>query len=421
MLTPEVEKKYGKDIQTLEELAAKQQNRLNFSTISFTLKTNSNTDIREIVDYFAQEGIEVLNNDVDLEEGDYSVTVKPFDPSKIDIKMDKITIDSIIKRIKNDELEFDSSFQRKAGLWNVSQKSRLIESILLKIPLPAFYFDASNDDRWQIIDGLQRISTIREFVLQNGFKLQDLEFLTDFNNCTFDTLPRSLQRRIEETNLNAYLVNPSTPKNVKFNIFKRINTGGLILEAQEIRNALYQGQAANFLETLSQKEEFQEAVEYKIKSDRMLDREFCLRYISFTQLPLEQYEGSIEDFLNQGMEYLSDISKDRLLEIEEEFVTAMKNCRDILGIYAFRKVNEEKRRGPINKALFEAWSVVFSKLPPESIEILKEKRGELLEKYIQLCMDSSFLNSVRSGDKNSVSNRISKVEDIVNQILAEGE
>ena len=93
--------------------------------------------------------------------------------------MGTTTIDSIIKRIKNDELEFDSSFQRKAGLWNQIQKSRLLESIFLKIPLPAFYFDASNDDKWQIIDGLQRITTIKEYVVEQEFPLTGMEFLKD--------------------------------------------------------------------------------------------------------------------------------------------------------------------------------------------------------------------------------------------------
>lgn len=241
---------------------------------------------------FLNKNIEIINEDVEPDSNedaaDIDKKVSPFDPSKIDIKMDKITVDSIIKRINNDELEFDSSFQRKSGLWSKKQKSQLIESILLKIPLPAFYFDASDDDRWQIIDGLQRIGTIKEYVVEKKFALTGLEFLKDLDKLKFDELPRSLQRRIEETNLNAYLVNPSTPKNVKFNIFKRINTGGLVLEGQEIRNALYQGQATEFLLRMSKDDNFVKATDYSIKTDRMLDREFCLRYVAFTPIGLRK-------------------------------------------------------------------------------------------------------------------------------------
>ena len=310
-----IKEKTKKELEALKDIAIKQDYKINLSMILITLD-NRKEELEEVLYFFAQNGIDIINEDV---EPDYSVStdendskVIPFDPSKIDIKMDKITVDSIIKRIENEELEFDSSFQRKSGLWNKKQKSQLIESIFLKIPLPAFYFDASDDDKWQIIDGLQRIGTIKEYVVDKTFALTGMEFLKDLNGAKFDELPRALQRRIEETNLNAYLVNPSTPKNVKFNIFKRINTGGLILYPQEIRNALYQGQASEFLLKLSENEEFKEATDNSILSERMLDREFCLRFVVFTQLSIDDDYTVLDEFLNKGMDYLNAASFETL-------------------------------------------------------------------------------------------------------------
>lgn len=407
-----------KELEALKELAIKQDNKINLSMILITLD-NFKDELSEVMDYFEQNGIEIINEDVepDGDTNDDDSKVIPFDPSKIDIKMDKITIASIIRRIENDELEFDSSFQRKAGLWNKKQKSQLIESIFLKIPLPAFYFDASDDDRWQIIDGLQRIGTIKEYVVDQSFALTGMEFLKDLNGCKFDQLPRALQRRIEETNLNAYLVNPSTPKNVKFNIFKRINTGGLILEPQEIRNALYQGQASMFLLKMSQSTEFRKATDYSIKPDRMLDREFCLRFVCFTQLDVEKEYTVLDEFLNKGMEYLSVADENTLSQVYFEFEYVMKVSNELFGKFAFRRLNTEERRGPVNKSLFEAWSLIILGLGDNDINILKDQKEILRKKFTTLCDDYDFQNTIRASDKTSVKSRISRIQNMVNELL----
>jgi len=407
-----------KELEALKELAINQDNKINLSMILITLD-NIKDELSEVMDYFEKNGIEIINEDVepDGDTNNDDTKVIPFDPSRIDIKMDKITIASIIRRIENDELEFDSSFQRKAGLWNKKQKSQLIESIFLKIPLPAFYFDASDDDRWQIIDGLQRIGTIKEYVVDQSFALTGMEFLKDLNGCKFDQLPRALQRRIEETNLNAYLVNPSTPKNVKFNIFKRINTGGLILEPQEIRNAIYQGQASKFLLKMSQSEEFRKATDYSIKPDRMLDREFCLRFVCFTQLDVEKEYTVLDEFLNKGMEYLSVADECTLSQIYYEFEYVMKVSNELFGKFAFRRLNTEERRGPVNKSLFEAWSLIIVELNDNDISILNNQKDVLRKEFTALCDDYDFQNTIRASDKTSVKSRINKIQSMVNRLL----
>ena len=407
-----------KELDALKELAEKQDNKINLSMILITLD-NFKEELSEVLEYFDQNGIEIINEDVepDADASDDDSKVIPFDPSKIDIKMDKITVSSIISRIKNDELEFDSSFQRKSGLWNKKQKSQLIESIFLKIPLPAFYFDASDDDKWQIIDGLQRIGTIKEYVVDQSFALTGMEFLKDLNGCKFEQLPRALQRRIEETNLNAYLVNPSTPKNVKFNIFKRINTGGLVLTTQEIRNALYQGQASEFLLKMSQSKEFKNATDYSLKTERMLDREFCLRFISFTQIDIEKEYTVLDEFLNKGMDYLATVDSITLEKIYFDFEHVMKVSNQLFGKFAFRRLNTEERRGPVNKSLFEAWSLILIRLSEVEINNLITKKSELRKVFTRLCDDYDFQNTIRSSDKTSVKSRISKIQKMVDILL----
>lgn len=371
----------------------------------------------------------------DLENADLSLgidpdedesIIQPFDPELIRVDTRPLTIDLLLQRIKYEELDLTPDFQRRDGIWNNRTKSRLIESILIRIPLPAFYMDATDEDRWVVIDGLQRLTTLKMFVNDRSLKLSELEFLTHLENKTFDELPRNLQRRIIETQVTVYLIEKGTPSAVKFNIFKRINTGGLPLSLQEIRHALNIGKSTELLKKLAGSREFKEATAYRNFNQRMIDREFILRFLAFVIHPYTEYKATeFDSFLSEVMAEINMMSDQEINDLELKFIKAMTTAHKIFGNDAFRKRSRpDAPRSPINKALFESWSVNFSKLSSEQIETLIERKDKLKEGFIRLMNDREVEPrfetsiSVGTGDTRKVKRRFNAIEKLIQEVLA---
>jgi len=152
----------------------------------------------------------------------------PYNPSDVDIRQQQFSVAHLLDMITNSEIDpfwFEPGYERSGNEWSIEQKSRLIESLIMRIPLPSFYFDGS-EHPWKIIDGLQRLSTFYSFLKGMSFELQNLEYLKNFEGKVFFELPYSFRRVIENTIIEAYVINPGTPKKVRYNIFTRINNRG---------------------------------------------------------------------------------------------------------------------------------------------------------------------------------------------------
>jgi hypothetical protein len=290
---------------------------------------------------------------------------------------------------------------------------------MLKIPLPTFYFDASKEDQWIVIDGLQRLTAFKNFMVDKSLKLTGLEYLKEFENYGFDELPRQYYRRIRETQITIYTVEKGTPDDIVFNIFKRINTGGLVLSAQEIRHALYQGPATELISELVQEESFKKATTNRINNQRMNDREYVTRFIAFTELDYHKdYKGNIDSFLTKALKQVNNYRDEEQYDrIRKNFNRIMEYCYLIFGKYAFRKVNKEFRRGPINKAIFELWSICFNELSEKELDILVEKKDIVLNRFIELLSENDFITSIKGGDKYSLENRVKQTKDMLEEIL----
>lgn len=374
------------------------------------------------------EDKEVLNqeeNQIEKEDEGVVAITTPFNPNMIRIRRDPFTISELVDKMEHGEIRFDTPFQRRPDLWDEVKQSRLIESLLLKLPLPAFYFDETDTDEdaevWNVIDGLQRCSVFKNFIVDKTMRLQDLEFLSEqYGGMTFDELPRTMQRRITQTPITTYVIEKGTPEEVKFNIFKRINTGGLTLTPQEIRHAMNQGIAAETVAEMAKEKAFMEATCYLIRPERMEDRDFVTRFVAFYLQDYNSYEPDMDGFMTKGMALIKKLTADERQRMKEYFVKSMKTARRIFGDDAFRKRRERlDRRRPINKALFETLSVWLAKCSDDERELLEGRREMVQYLFIELNNDDRFFYALSSGtgQKDSVFYRHRKIRELIEKVI----
>lgn len=345
---------------------------------------------------------------------------KPYDPARIKVDPTPMTIFQVMRKVERGEINLQPQFQRKV-VWDNVRQSRLIESILIRIPLPSFYLDAKNDNEWLVVDGLQRLWTLDRFFNKKDLRLENLEFLgAQLNGKNFDELPRSFQRQIEETHLNLYVIKPDTPPEVKFTIFYRINTGGMVLSAQEIRHCLYQGTATDLLIKMADSKEFHSVTTGSINTKRMDDRECVLRYCAFHLKPYTEYkESDFNKFLSSTMVSINKMKPNEIEALENSFFRAMRISENVFGRHAFRKMyGRQYHRNPINKSLFEIWSVCLEGF--DENELLKNK-DKIIDGFIKkMNSDDAYFQSITqgTGGKKRVHRRFSTTLDIIKEAIS---
>ncbi|MEQ1451139.1 DUF262 domain-containing protein, partial [Acinetobacter lwoffii] len=366
---------------------------------------------------------------IEFEDEDESTLMEPFDPEKISIEQRVVAMETVIRRLKQGLINLSPAYQRNE-VWDDTRRSRLIESLMLKIPLPMFYVAASDNGSWEVVDGLQRLSTIKKFIIeksQNRLVLKNLEFLGDkFDKHDYTALegqadyPKYLNNLLE-TELRFTVINPSTPEAVKRNIFKRINTGGMPLTLQEIRNALYQGKSTELLFELANSPEFLNTIKTKVNDTRMAARELTLRFIAFNLFSYNVYPSfTLDTWLTSSMQAinlmpLSNDSDINLKKIEEKigstltqsikvynveqlrqnFTLAMQRAEIIFGKYAFRKIGTNSSKiAPINRYLFESWSNILVDLSEDDFNKLLDEKELFEENLNKLNTNFSYVNSI---------------------------
>lgn len=347
----------------------------------------------------------------------------PFSPSDIVLTNPPMNLGDLIDMIKEGWINFGTEYQREENLWNDTQQSRLIESVLLGLRLPAFYFEEVSKRQWNIIDGLQRCCAIRNFCVDGTLTLSDLEFLAhDFANKKYTEFDFATKRDIRMLPITVNILSKGVPDMVKYVLFKRLNTGGIPLTNQEIRNAVYSGPAIETIKRMAKSDEFLIATENNIETLRKTDMDYASRFAAFYLLGWENYKPDLETFINESMEFLRDKSTDQDREkMVEDFRVSMRLSHDLFGNKAFRRMREKNaRRTPLNKAYFEVIGVLLSKLNPTEQFILQERKQLLTDNMITAMKgNQTYWNSFSggTGDRNAVRLRFSWMDQIISMTL----
>lgn len=362
----------------------------------------------------AEDGVEI-----EREEQDGITT--PFDPEQIRIRTVNVVVDQVVQRVEHKEIDLAPDFQRQKDIWQLGEKSRLIESLLLRIPIPVFYVAADREDKWQVVDGIQRISTIHAYV--NGdFPLRGLQYLDDYIGTRYPDLPRAMQRRISETQLVINVIDPGTPEEVMFNVFHRINTGGTALRNQEIRHALYPGPVRDYLKELSICPEFLRATNGSVSSKRMVDRECVLRFLAFRIEPWEKYSSNdLDGYLGAAMEKINAMDATEREVVATVFKTAMNGAADIFDDGAFRKPHTSGKKRPISKALFETWSVGLARCSTAELRTLARRKKKVKRQFGELLDEDHELDraiSYSTGIPTRVKKRFRAIDELIQRCIA---
>ena len=320
---------------------------------------------------------------------DVDENVYPLDD--VMVRSETRTVTEVVKRIKRGRFFLDPDFQRDF-VWEPSKQSKLMESCLMRIPLPVLYVAEGPDGRIVVVDGLQRLTTFVRF-LGDKLALTGLGRSHPLNGKRFSDLPIHLQERVEDTQLTLYILDKYAPQRARLDIFERVNSG-VVLTRQQMRNAIYNGPGTRWLSNMAKKKIFLTSTGRSLNAKTMRDREAINRFAGFCLLGWGSYvNGDMDEFLAQTLERLNAEDDDVLHELEREFIQSMRKNYELFGRHAFRRslAMGRNKRSVINISLFDVFSWTFTKIPLGEV---KEYGDEIARLVINLVLNQNFQDAI---------------------------
>lgn len=335
----------------------------------------------------------------DVEGLDSSESSGGWDDYPLDsvfVRTDVRTIGEVINRINKNRYIMDPDFQREF-VWPEDKQSKLIESCVMRIPLPVFYVAEAKDGRVIVVDGLQRLTTFARFK-SGHLRLQGIggsEKPHPLEGKNFEELPLTLQERIDDTQLIMYILDAKAPERARLDIFERVNSG-VPLTRQQMRNALYNGPATEWLKSAATSKLFLDATGQSLAPKTMRDREAINRFCAFHYLGWSKYPGGdMDGFLGHVLEDMNAMPDKRRAKLRADFDRSMELNLLLFGRHAFRKSladgNPDANRSVLNIAFFDVCSVLFARLAPPKTD---RERQKIKAAIVGLLADEEFVRNI---------------------------
>lgn len=275
----------------------------------------------------------------------------------------------------------------------------------MQIPIPVLFLSRTKDGKLEVIDGVQRLTTVFNF-FENKFRLKELEIFKELNGMRFADLDKNLQQGLEDAVITCFELSENTPQDLRFSTFERINTGGMSLNEMEIRNCIYRGRLNDKIRELAGNPDFRNAINMKNLSDRMLDRNLVLRFLAFDQYKYDKVTSGIKAFLNRFFENHRNPSEAMLAEFEKRFKRAMRNSYSVFASNAFRirKVDPKGGGEWASKANASIFQVISTSLAQYDSAQIASNSDAILEEYLDLLQDQRWLDAVTksTGDTKNI-------------------
>jgi hypothetical protein len=326
--------------------------------------------------------------------------------SVVDYNLD--TLDSLIRK---GLIDLKPKYQRRFR-WDDARKSKLIESFFMNVPVPPIFLNEDTYGKYSVIDGKQRLIAVSDF-LNDRFAITGLKVFTELNDKKFSELPDELKSVITtRPTLRAVIILRQSDSQIKFEVFERLNTGGIKLNAQEIRNSAFTGSLNDLILDLSENKLFHSLLGIKIKSKssihrEMKDAELVLRFFTFI-VGWKEFRGGIARSLDKFMSENRHISEEIIEEKRKLFTSAIEKVEAAFGDYAFKRWNPEtkKWRSPILSALYDAQMIAVEQF---DIKDLSSNRDEIIKGMKELFEDESFQKNVDAAIPSYFVERIERV------------